>query len=186
MNSVALLCDEDDLTSRVADALVSRGADVAYFSISEVGSYAPRSGAGLVLLPSEHWDIETVVVGLNAAASRSGAQRIVVVVDTSALGWLGSPRRSARNAALVGASRSLALELAPSGVTVNVVVHSLDDESGPVRQGLRSTASPLGIETSADDVAACVLFLLDERSGYITGQTLFATGGSQIITSFSA
>jgi NAD(P)-dependent dehydrogenase (short-subunit alcohol dehydrogenase family) len=95
---------------------------------------------------------------------------------------------SAAKAGLIGMSRTLSLELAGDGITVNVVA------PGPVATELFDTGHPIGSEKrqrvidsipvkrvgTPDDVSHTVAFLLDDRSGYITGQTLFVCGGSSV------
>ena len=89
---------------------------------------------------------------------------------------------SATKAAVIGLTRSLAMELAPSGIRVNCVA------PGVIRTDMTET---LGEETLAslaeetpvrrlgtpEDVAAAVAFLASEEASFITGQILTADGG---------
>ena len=89
---------------------------------------------------------------------------------------------AATKAALIGLTRSLALELAPSGVRVNCVAPGvIDTDMAHVlgRETLASLAeaTPLGRLGTPEDVAAAVSFLAGESSGFITGQVLTADGG---------
>ncbi len=74
-------------------------------------------------------------------------------------GMAGAVHDTAAQAALVGFTRSLAKELGPAGVRVNLVAASQD------------TASPV-------DVAAVVLFLASDEAGFITGETFPVDGGT--------
>ena len=85
-------------------------------------------------------------------------------------------------AALIGLTRSLALELAPSGIRVNCVapgpietdmVRALGEET----RRMLAEETPLGRLGTPADVAAAVAFLASERASFITGQVLGTDGG---------
>ena len=89
---------------------------------------------------------------------------------------------SATKAALIGLTRSLALELAPTGIRVNCVapgVINTDMVQVLGRETLRelAEATPLGRLGTPEDVAAAVCFLAGEEAGFLTGQVLCADGG---------
>ena len=94
------------------------------------------------------------------------------------------PATSASKAALVGLVRSLAMQLAPEGITVNAIVpgfiakdpgqHAALDDAGRARvAGL----VPMGRFGQAAEVAAAIAFLLGPDASYITGQALHVDGG---------
>jgi NAD(P)-dependent dehydrogenase (short-subunit alcohol dehydrogenase family) len=80
----------------------------------------------------------------------------------------------------------LATELGPHGIRVNAVAPGLVMDSvvrkgGPVAHPYvrdMLAATPLGRTGSPDDIAQAVLFLASSRSGWITGEVLFVTGGA--------
>ena len=89
---------------------------------------------------------------------------------------------SASKAAVIGLTKALAREVAPSGITVNCIAPGVIDT--PMNKGFdEETINALAQETpvgrlgTPDDVARAVAFLADEKSSFITGQTLGIDGG---------
>lgn len=83
-------------------------------------------------------------------------------------------------AAVVALSRSLALEEAKNGITVNVVNPSSIDEKDLTldeARKLRDARYPIGRPPTVDDVAASVAFFASEEAEYITGQVVNVSGG---------
>ncbi len=87
---------------------------------------------------------------------------------------------AAAKAAVVALSRSLALEEAKNGITVNVVNPSNIDEKELTlseARRIRDARFPIGRPPTAEDVAAAVLFFVSEEAEYVTGQVLNVSGG---------
>ncbi len=89
---------------------------------------------------------------------------------------------SAAKAGLIGMTLALAKEVAPSGVTVNCVcpgviktdmLGSFDDET--LDELRRDT--PIGRLGTPEDIANCVLWLVGEGAGFVTGQVIGVNGG---------
>ena len=78
-------------------------------------------------------------------------------------------------------SRSLALEEAKNGITVNVVNPSSIDENeltlGEARR-IRDARFPIGRPPTVEDVAASVAFFASEEAEYVTGQVINVQGGN--------
>lgn len=89
---------------------------------------------------------------------------------------------SATKAAIIGLTRSLAMELAPSGIRVNCVapgvIHTdmVDQLSQETIDSLREQ-TPIGRLGTPEDIAQAVAFLASENASFITGQVLTADGG---------
>lgn len=89
---------------------------------------------------------------------------------------------SATKAALIGFTRSLALELAPSGIRVNciapgVIDTEMLDELPPGIKDTLADETPLRRLGTPEDIAAAVTFLASDAASFITGQTLTCDGG---------
>jgi len=89
---------------------------------------------------------------------------------------------SAAKAGLIGLTKALAKEVAPSGVTVNCIcpgVIETDMLSSFTKEDLAALAdeTPAGRLGTPEDIAHSVLWLADERSGFVTGQIIGVNGG---------
>ena len=96
------------------------------------------------------------------------------------IGNRGQTNYAAAKAGLHGASRSLALELASRGVTINVVAPGII-ESPAARQAFTpaqvESLVPMKRVGTPEEVAALVAFLVSDQAGYITGQIIGIDGG---------
>jgi 3-oxoacyl-[acyl-carrier protein] reductase len=87
---------------------------------------------------------------------------------------------AAAKAAVVALSRSLALEEAKNGITVNVVNPSSIDENELTlseARRIKDTRFPIGRPPTVEDVAASVAFFASEEAEYVTGQVVNVSGG---------
>ncbi|HXX16201.1 MAG TPA: SDR family oxidoreductase [Candidatus Eremiobacteraceae bacterium] len=87
---------------------------------------------------------------------------------------------AAAKAAVVAMSRSLALEEAKNGITVNVVnPSSIDEKDLTLEEArkLKDARFPIGRPPTVDDVAAAVSFFASEEAEYVTGQVINVSGG---------
>ena len=89
---------------------------------------------------------------------------------------------SAAKAGVIGLTKALAKELAPSGITVNCIAPGLIETSMNSNLTIEELNDfvegiPLGRIGSADEIAAAIEFLSSDEADYITGQVLGINGG---------
>lgn len=106
--------------------------------------------------------------------------RIINIASLSGLkGLPGQANYSAAKAALIGATKALAQEVAPRKVTVNAVAPGFikSDMTKDLDETTLSKTVPVGRFGEPDEVAALVAFLASSESSYITGETISINGG---------
>ena len=109
--------------------------------------------------------------------------RIVNISSTiGETGGIGQANYAASKAGLFGFSKSLALEVARKGITVNCVAPGYTDTDmvAAVPDDILAkviTKIPIGRLGRADEVARAVKFLVDDDAGYITGAVIDVNGG---------
>ena len=137
--------------------------------------------------------LSAAVLLMQAALPAMKAANFGRVVLVSSRAVLGLPTRtaySATKAGMLGMARTWALELAPHGITVNVVApgpvqtanfHSVVPEGSPqvakIAEGI-----PVKRLGQPEDVARAVLFFADRDAGFVTGQVLYVCGGTSVGT----
>jgi 2-hydroxycyclohexanecarboxyl-CoA dehydrogenase len=116
--------------------------------------------------------------------------RIVLISSSSA--QRGAPRMAhyaSSKGGVIALAKTLALEFAPLGITVNNIAPSSIDTpmvhewqaAGAVGQSdAMARHIPVGRVGTGDDIAAACAFLCSEEASYITGQTLSVNGGTYV------
>ena len=118
----------------------------------------------------------------------SGFGRIVFVTSRASMGMPTRSAYSSTKAGVHGLARTWALELAPEGITVNVVAPGpiLTDNfwgiipKGSERQQRLADNMPVGRIGEPEDVTRAVMFFADPEAGFVTGQVLFVCGGTSL------
>lgn len=114
--------------------------------------------------------------------------RVILMSSRAAGGMATRTSYSATKAGMLGMARTWALELAPHGITVNVVA------PGPIRTDMFFDVVPEGSEKEKQlaasipvkrlgesaDVARAVAFFADPANGFVTGQVLYVCGGTSV------
>ena len=106
--------------------------------------------------------------------------RIINIVSLSGLkGLPGQTNYSAAKAAVIGATKALAQEVAPRKVTVNAVAPGFitTDMTKDLDEAALKKTIPLQRFGQPDEVAALVSFLASDKAAYITGEVISINGG---------
>ncbi len=114
--------------------------------------------------------------------------RVVLLSSRAALGLATRTNYSATKAGMMGMARTWALELAPEGITVNVVA------PGPIRTDMfydvvdegsekeKAIAAGIPVKRLGEsvDVARAVRFFAEPDNSFVTGQVLYVCGGTSV------
>lgn len=117
------------------------------------------------------------------APRMSAGGRLIAIGSRTSRGAAGRSQYVATKAALVGMVRSWAAELAPRGITANVVAPGATQTpmlSAPGRQTSPPKMPPMGRLIAPEEVAAMVNYLLSAEAAPITGQELVLCGGASL------
>ena len=110
---------------------------------------------------------------------RAGGRIVTLSSVSGLIGNRGQVNYSASKAGIIGATKSLAQELAKRNITVNSVAPGLIDtdmaESAPVEEILKVV--PMRRLGRPEEVAAAVAYLFSEGAAYVTGRVLTVSGG---------
>jgi 3-oxoacyl-[acyl-carrier protein] reductase len=180
-----------DVSDRVATRIALEEVvvrDGSYWGV--VCNAGVTSDAPFPSLTGEAWDsvIQTNLGGfynvlnplvMPMVQARNGG-RIVTISSVSGLvGNRGQVNYSAAKAGIIGATRSLAQELAKRNITVNSVAPGLieTDMVADAPIDLIKKQIPMRRLGKPEEVASIVAYLFDDMAGYITGQVISVNGG---------
>ena len=181
------VCDRDQVSSTLAAVVAELGSLDLLVNNAGITRHRP--------LVDLTWDDWSAVVDVNLHGAfrtvrravrgmvRARWGRIVLMSSmTYAYGAPGQVNYGAAKAGMLGMARSLAWELGPRNITVNVVAPGLIDtdmsrEITDRRREHLLSITPLGHSGQVEDVAAAVRYLTGDSGRYVTGAVLPVSGG---------
>lgn len=181
--------DESSVQAMLGDSLRQFGSvDIL---INNAGIFPVSS---VEEMREEEWDrvIGTNLIGAflcsRAVAGiflQQGSGRVISITSGRAFqGAKNAAHYASSKAGIIGFSKSLALELAPRQITVNVICPGITDTAQP--RGHQSEEQiyaqaqkvPLGRIGQPEDLVGAAVFLASDAAAFITGQTIIVNGGS--------
>lgn len=147
-----------------------------------------------LFMSDEKWD---TVLGVNLKGTwlcsqiaaipmiEQGYGRIVNTASIAALGNIGQANYSASKAGIIGLTKTLALEFARYGISVNCIApggvktRMIDSIPEKIVEKLVE-GIPFRRFAEPEEIAAVHLFLSSDEASYITGQVLFVDGGTSV------
>lgn len=185
---IALVVDHaEDITTFIDNVIKNYG--VPYVLVNNAA--ITRDNLAM-RMKAEEWDavINTnlnslfhICKGFMRGMMKARVGRIINI--TSVVGVTGNPGQinySAAKAGMIGFTKSLALEIASRGITVNTVAPGfietdMTDKLTDDQKKSILTMVPMGRMGKAVEIAETVAFLASDKAAYITGQTLHVNGG---------
>jgi 3-oxoacyl-[acyl-carrier protein] reductase len=194
------------LAANVADAgQVTAAVDRVAEELGSLGVLVNNAGVTrdnlLFKMTEDDWDTVMAVHLRGFFLASKAAQRhmvaarwgrIISLSSVSALGTRGQVNYSAAKAGLQGATRTLAIELGPFGITANTVAPGfvatemtaqLAERLGSSLEDFtkqRADITPVRRAGTPADIAAVIAFLASDDASFITGQTIYVDGGRRL------
>jgi len=186
-----------DLSSKEGTDKLAADAEAAMGGLDILVNNAGLTRDTLMMrMKDEDWQ-EVIDVNLTAAFRLSRAVlrgmmkkrfgRIIGITSiVGVTGNAGQVNYAASKAGMIGMSKSLALEVASRGITVNCIAPgfiatAMTDALNDAQKEAIMKEIPAGRMGASEDIAAAALYLASDEGAYVTGQTLHVNGGMAMI-----
>jgi len=160
--------------------------------VNNVGQGARERASSFVDSQPDSWDflidicLKTTIncthLVIGDMLERGSGKIVNIASDSAYIGAKASAAYAAAKNGVIGFTRSLAREIAESGITVNAIapgyIQTRATDALPAEMVAKAKAeTPMGILGEPDDIAHAIVFFAGPGSRYITGQTLIVNGG---------
>jgi NAD(P)-dependent dehydrogenase (short-subunit alcohol dehydrogenase family) len=162
--------------ARGATALVHAAG---FMRTGELGKLDPADGAAM-------WAVHVralVILAQVLVPQMPPGGRVLAIGSRTSAGAAAKSQYAACKAAVTGLVRSWAIELAPRGVTANVIAPAATNTallSDPGRADVAPAIPPIGRLIEPGEIAAYAAFILSPEADAITGQELMICGGASL------
>ncbi|MBB3749742.1 3-oxoacyl-[acyl-carrier protein] reductase [Mycolicibacterium sp. BK634] len=190
---IADLFDRDAAAGLVEATIAAFGKlDILVNNAGLASVYSPEEPNPLMVMTDEEWslalrrNLDSAFYVTRAALPgmvERNYGRVVNVGSTAGVltAYAGDVGYHTAKAAMLGMTRSLAVDYAKTGITANLVLPGWIATAAQLPSEVAAgNATPIGRSASADEVASGVAYLATTGASYVTGTTLIIDGGNAI------
>ena len=173
ISSLDILVNNAGMTSLSSPAHSSESNDVATMSLDDWHRGMSRNMDTTFLV--------TKYLLPHLRRSKSGRIIMMSSVTGHVMAMKNQPIYAAAKAAMVGLTKSIALDEAKYGITCNAILPGwIQTDAISDNEKANGASVPLGRGGTADEVASLVAYLASTEASYITGQAIVIDGGNSI------